>query len=224
MKITRHVGIDAKNNAQLSLLMPLLEGSNDCLVIYVDSLPRELKDAYLHILQSDEGQRQTDLSKAMATRLYSDTGMSLLQTLHAHKFIRKVSIDDVIMTPSPAYKIPLRQVLTASGLMKENIDNQEVDKFNPHKHNADAAVNGQTTGTARNLLIEADLLEQTVREKREQAYRMAPELRPAAVAEAAPVAEELPITPDASVEVNADISATAETTISDIASEFTKAE
>lgn len=197
MKLTRHVGIDKNSNARITLLMPLLEGSEYCLIAYTDSLPTDLREALLHIVNSDEGQREVELSKALSTRLYSDTGTSVLETLHRAGYIKKVSIDDVMMTPSPAYKVVLREVLVASGLMKRSIDNVEVEKFNPHKHNADAALHGEAVGTARNLLIEADLLDKAAADKREQAYRLAPQLRPvpaqaASVAEPATEASETP--------------------------------
>lgn len=183
MKLTRHVGFDANTNARIVLLVPILEGSESCLVAYTDSLPNELREVVLYIVNSDAGQREIDLSKALSTQLFSDSGVSVLQTLHLNGYIQKVAIDNVLMSPSNAYKMPLREVLVASGLLKQAIDQMTVDKFNPHQHNANAAVHGETVGTAKNLILEADLLDQAARDKREQAYRLAPQLRPAATRE-----------------------------------------
>ncbi len=177
MKLTKHVGLDTASNARISLIMTKLPDSDDCLVTFTDTLPADLKDAFYHVLNSDEGQRETNLAEALSRRLYSDSGTSILQTLHVNKYIKKVSIDSITMTPSPAFKIPLRDVLVQSGLMKESIG-PDVEKFNPHSYNANAANVGEATGTAQNLLIEADLLMQAADQKRVEAYRIAPSLRP----------------------------------------------
>lgn len=181
MKLTKHIGlhkgVEAEKDKRIVLLIPFLENHEECLVAYLDYLPGDLKDALLHILNSDEGQRETDFSKALSTRLFADSGTSVLQTLHTQGHIKKLPINDVVMTPSTAYNIPLRVVLESSGLIPAKIDGIK-ENFNPHQHNAEAANHGEAVGTARNLLVEADLLEQAAREKREKAYLIAPTLRP----------------------------------------------
>lgn len=178
MKLTKHIGVSTSDNKELriALIVPFLENNEDCLVAFIDYLPNDLKEALLQIMNSDAGQRETNLSNALSTRLFSDSGTSVLQTLHTNGYIKKVRIDDVEMTPSAAWRLPLRQVLEASGLIAQKI--VEGETFNPHQHNAEAAVHGETVGVARNLLVEADLLEQDARNKREKAYRLAPSLRP----------------------------------------------
>lgn len=178
MKLTKHVGTDTQG-VRISLIMTNLPGTEDCLIVYPDTLPNDLKEAFFHIMNSDEGQRETNLAEALSRRLYSDTRSSVLQALHTLGFIKKVTIDSITMTPSPSYKIPLRDVLVQSNIMSARMTEQDgVEKFNPHSYNANAANVGEAVGTANNLLVEANLLEQAAMDKREQAYKIAPSLRP----------------------------------------------
>jgi hypothetical protein len=181
MKLTRHVGFNNKSGARISLIMTLLENTEDCLYVYPDNLPENLKEAFFFLMNSDEGQREANLAEVLSRRTYADTRQSILQTLHAMGFIKKSNIDDITMTPSPAYKIPLREVLVQSGLMKEGVP-ADITSYNPHAYNANAANVGESLGSANNLLVEASMLEHAANEKREQAYRIAPSLRPGFVA------------------------------------------
>jgi hypothetical protein len=183
MQLTKHIGIESHSNSRIALIMTALPDGENCLITNIDALPNGLKEDFTHVLGSNEGQHATNLADVLARRLFSDSGKNLLQTLHEYGFIRKVSIDGVVMSPSPSYKIPLRTVLEESGLLARKFTQQDSNsKFNPHNFNAQAANVGEALGTARNLLIEADLLEQSAKDKREQAYRFAPSIRPGATA------------------------------------------
>lgn len=181
MKLTKHVGVDPATNSRIALIMAIMPNTEDCLVVNTDRLPEHLKENFTHILGSNEGQNATNLADVLTRRLYSDSGKNMLQTLHEYGYIRKASIDDIQMTPTPSYKIPLRTVLVESGLLARPIE-QETGKFNPHNFNAQAANVGESIGTAQNLLLEADMLEREAKAKRERAYTFAPTLRPGATA------------------------------------------
>lgn len=183
MKMTRHIGLHAKTSARISLILTVLPDSEDCLIVYPDNLPHELKDSFFYIMNSQEGQSAVNLSDVLAGRTYADTNQSMLQVLHSTGFIKKAHIDDILMTPSAAYKIPLRDVLIQSGLMKESVSQiTDAEPYNPHKYNANAESIAETVGSAQNLLVEAEMLDQAASQKREQAYRIAPSLRPGYVA------------------------------------------
>lgn len=181
MKLTKHIGHEKATNARITLIMTVLPDTEDCLVVYNDRLPPDIKEAFYEILNSDEGQREQNLAEALSRRLYSDTRTSMLQTLHTFKFITKLPIDNVVMTPATPYAIPLRDVLVQSGIIKAGIP-AGTEKFNPHAYNANAANVGEVMGTATNLLAEAEMLEQAARQKRDQAYGLAPSLRPGYIA------------------------------------------
>ena len=182
MKLTRHVGLDKATNARVILLHPLLDGTQDCLITYADNLPSELKEAVFQVQNADEGQRAINLMDVLGRRVFSDSQRSILEILHVQGYIKKVSIDNVIMTPSTIYKIPLRDVLVQSKLMPASVSaitaEAGKEKFNPHIYNASAANRGEAVGIARNLLAEATMLEEAAKKKREEAYSFAPSLHP----------------------------------------------
>ncbi len=182
MKLTKHIGVEAGTNSRIALIMTVLPNTEDCLIVNTDRLPADLKENFTHALGSHEGQSAVNLADVLARRLYSDTNKNLLQTLHEYGYIRKVSIDAVEMTPISSLKLPLRTVLVESGILARPITEDLASKFNPHNFNAQAANVGEAMGTARNLLLEADLLEQEAKSKREKAYVYAPSLRPGAPA------------------------------------------
>ena len=202
MKLTRHVGLDKTSNARVILLYPNLKDTQDCLITFSETLPLELKEAVFQVQNADEGQRAINLLDVLGRRVFSDTGKSIAEILHVHGYIKKVNIDNILMTPSSIYKIPLRDVLVQSGLMTKNPTVAESnEKFNPHLYNADAANRGEALGIARNLLAEANMLEEAAKQKREEAYRHAPSLHPMNATKADPyvvpdVAESLGTTPD----------------------------
>jgi len=181
MKLTKHLGVNPLTNRRLALIMTVMPGTEDCLVVDTERLPNDLKENFMNILSSDAGQNSQNLADVLTRRLYSDTGKNMLTTLHEHGFITKLSIDAVEMSPSPSYKIPLREVLMASGIIPRSMDTNAT-KFNPHTFNSQAAKVGESLGTARNLLLEADMLETEAKNKREKAYNFAPSLRPGATA------------------------------------------
>lgn len=59
------------------------------------------------------------------------------------------------------------------------VNYQQTDKFNPHVQNQNHAANARNSGIANGLLIEAQMLDSEAKRKREEAYKYAPELRPA---------------------------------------------
>ncbi len=209
MQLTKHVGVEQTTKARITLLMTSLPPLNeDCLIVYTDNIPPALKDSFIHVLNTPEGQSTTNLSEVLGRRLFSDSGTDILNTMHQMGLIKKVRIDDVMMTPTQAHSIPLRTVLVESGLIARRAEDVDATKFNPHHHNARAANVGEATGTARNMLIEANMLEQAAAAKRTAAYEMAPSLRPGGAPDTsenvdigkkqeAPVAEAPPAAPAA---------------------------
>lgn len=198
MKPILHIGRVRETRVPLAVIMPLLPDTENCLVVYTERLPAELKQEFDRILFSDESQNCVNLSEPLSRRFYSSSGQSVLNTLHTHGFLKPLSIDDVDMNPIGNTFVPLREVLVASKIMPAK---EGAAPFNPYEYNAKQANVGEAVGTARNLLAEADMLMEDARRKREQAYNMAPSLRPAAkeitVAEkfpdSAPAGETLPV-------------------------------
>lgn len=178
MKLTKHMGVDNNGNRLVLAYALLPESTTHTLVCSIDRVPDKLKEEILILLATNEGQAATNLADVLSRHMYSDSGKSIFVVLHESGFLQSVPIADVTMTPAPSIKLPLEMVLVESGILQraavENVD----EKFNPHRFNSEAATFGEAAGVARNLLLEADMLENEARAKREKAYQYAPSLRP----------------------------------------------
>jgi hypothetical protein len=102
----------------------------------------------------------------------------MLRTLHESGLLRPVPVDDVVMLPQPNMPFPLRQIIEGMGgsLPTPAPQPEPADRFNPHTNNLQAASDSERIGIARNLIVEATLLENEAAAKRRKAYSYAPEL------------------------------------------------
>jgi hypothetical protein len=80
------------------------------------------------------------------------------------------------MTPQGNHRIPLRTVLEAIAALPVS---ETAEKFNPHTYNAESHTSTEALQIAHNLIAQAEMLDMDARAKREEAYRLAPALRPA---------------------------------------------
>ena len=175
--MTRHLGRHKDTNAQavvVSMLIP--QQTTHALVTYPDNLGETLRRELMTAVGSIDSQRAENLADVLARRQYADTQKSILQALHETKRLERVPIDEVLMTPDGNHKIALRSVLEAIGAL---VPATPADKFNPHAYNTVTEGQQEQLGVARNLLVEAEMLEADARNKRAQAYQLAPSMRPA---------------------------------------------
>lgn len=165
------------------VFMQIPERPDHALIVSTDNLNPRFEQALMSIVESPEGQAEPVLAKVLNRRLMPDTGQNFLQALHEAQKLRAVHIDQVIMLPLPHYPMPLRQVITLMGGAAPSVSEEHPviteDKYNPHIQNANAMSAEQRLGVARNLIVEAEMLETDARAKRERAYILQPDLRPA---------------------------------------------
>jgi hypothetical protein len=168
--------------------MQLPDDKEKALIIDVEALPPRYEQILLSVVDSPEGQNETDLASAMARRTVQETGNTVLTEFHRLGLMRAESIDNIILLPQPNIPYPLRDVLRQLGKLDtaevENLaqvyDNQASEvKYNPIVSNMNAAEEEKRKNHAMNFIAEAEMLESEAQRKREQAYRLAPELRPA---------------------------------------------
>lgn len=177
--MTRHVGRHKDTNEQLAVVWMLLpDSTTHALVARVDSVRDPLRRELMQAIASPEAQQSEALSDAIGRRQYADTRKSILQVLHEHGYLKATPIDEVVMTPDGNHRVPLRAVLEALGRVSPANAPADANKFNPHTYNSVAEGQNEQTGAAKNLLIEAEMLESDARAKRAHAYRLAPSLNP----------------------------------------------
>lgn len=165
------------------------------LIIPTDSLPPRYEAALMSLLDSPEGKAEINLYNLLGRRLMPETGKSVLQTFHEAGLVHTQPVDNIIMYPTPNMPIPLRQVIESMGQsVPENKAAQPptpqeavqsplppVEKFNPYGETKAQVTTEENAARARNLIIEAEMLEFEANRKREAAYSFDPSTRPAPV-------------------------------------------
>jgi hypothetical protein len=180
----RHVGKIANTDQRCIVAWMQIPNREDhALCIPTDNLPPRLEHAVMQVLESQEGQSEEILANILNRRKMPDVpNRTLLEALHVGNHMVAVPVTQVIMFPRPNMPFPLADILRQQG----KFQNQQVtaeerfakDKFNSHAHNLASLSGEQRNAMARNLLIDAELLEKDVILKREKAYELAPDLRP----------------------------------------------
>lgn len=186
----RHIGKLANTDQRCVVVYMQIPGREDhALIASTDSMPPRFEQAVMEILESQEGQTDPVLANVLARRIMPESNMSVLQAMHEMGILVPVHIDRVVMLPQPNMPFPLRHIIEGMGntlpKISESVEPQ-AQKYNPHTANAQAISDENRMAIARNLIIEAEMLESDARRKREQAYAYAPSLASAGPATVAP--------------------------------------
>lgn len=104
----KHIG--KHNSRKVIVLFRQVPGEDHmCLVTYTDSLPRQLHDDVMKVLESPVGQQAKELSDALFRNIGAD-GRNLLEALHREGFIKKVQSGQVLITPNTSTTIRLDEL------------------------------------------------------------------------------------------------------------------
>lgn len=173
-------------------MMQIPEREDHALVISMDNLPPRYEQALMDVLESSEGQNEEMLANVLYRRLMPDTGKPILETLHTANYMTAVPVKNIVMMPKPNMPFPLVDILTEMGKMPKEPttssyskalmeSDKATNKHNQFNENRLIDQNSNKEAVARNLIIEAELLENDAKAKRERAYSFAPHLRPSVI-------------------------------------------
>lgn len=79
------------------------------LVLYTESLPRNIHDDVMKAIESPEGQEANDLSEVLFRKLLSD-GRPILETIHREGMLKKIECKQVIITPNASSHVRLDEL------------------------------------------------------------------------------------------------------------------
>lgn len=190
MQNLKHVGRVRTTDSKVVVVFPQVPNEDDqCLVIYPTSLPNWLHDAVMATIESDKAQNMAVLAYALDGAYDQHAKESLLGVLHRGGFLRKMPVESVVLYPnnrtaipladwikSPEYQNPMKRV---EEIQKKKLESERLseEQRNHHAHNMKVQEDETKRNMARSLLQHADMLEQDVRRKREEAFRLVPSLR-----------------------------------------------
>jgi hypothetical protein len=214
MSELRHFGYDANTKRKYVVVFRQLpEDSSSALVVETATLEERYHDGLITAAESSEAQSTNDLYEVLNRTLFFD-GKNILSSLHTMKKLKKVSVAEVMLSPEPGKEVSLSAFNKAVGDARTKAE--EVTG-RPSEVGLGGADVNELTGQARNLIIQAQLLEEDARKKRAEAEQLNPGIndktkrprgRPKKDAPASP----LDNTVEAEAKVEAKVDAKAETT------------
>jgi hypothetical protein len=183
MIIKKHVGIVNNLGSRVIIVFREIPEDKDfCLVVEADRLPDYLADTLNDAVNSNEAQQTINLYEIL-NRCFTPDGENLLTALHNKKHLMKKSVDDIIIVPSPGYRLPLRTLndqvngeTEANDTIKENMKAKDIKdpvyaKTIPINEDEDPLM------VALALLKQAELLEEDAKLKRRQAHSICPDAK-----------------------------------------------
>ena len=137
----KHVGQNTANGAKVVVVFRQITDEkgnviekDQCLVTYPDTLPLTEHQDIMRIVESEPAQRTGNLYEAL-NRDTVTNGANALQWLHNSGYLKKVSTNEISLTPAPGHSVPLADVnriveLQEAGLTEQQINNMLQDDTN----------------------------------------------------------------------------------------------
>jgi hypothetical protein len=176
--LKKHAGQLANTGVRVAVVFRKLPNDDSsCLIVETERLPDSYHDYVIQCLNSKEAVETNDFYEILNRRTFPD-GLNCLTALHQRGFLRKEPVTNITMIPLPGQAVPL-------ALINATIDGK-VAEYKAKLANPDSASIAETIGkvmsdptsVAKGLITQAELLEQDALSKREEAYALAPELKP----------------------------------------------
>ena len=205
-EMKRHVGQDHLGNKVIVIFRELPEDPEHCLVVQSNTLSEMYHDNMMNVLDSTEAQQTVNFYEVLNRRVFGD-GEHMLNALHHKGLLLKMKVDQVTLLPMPNRQLPLREannairgtpVSEAQTAPQQVNEEQKVvrapepDPVDTHTGTVvDTApdlvedttpdrapsAEDQKKAQAQSLLMQARLMEDDAKEKRQQAYQLDPSLK-----------------------------------------------
>lgn len=186
---TKHIGKLKNLGRRIIVITAKIPGKEThSLIVDTDSL----RDAYLNSLMdvvvSPEAQSVDDLGTALMRIPSPERGVSWLMNLHNNNLMFPEPIDNIIMFPTPNDPISLREEIReevddgASDVYEEATryeTNQQPESLHSLSDIVKTNDIANKDAIAMNLISEANRFKMEAERKLEEAYRIAPNLKPA---------------------------------------------
>lgn len=169
---------------------------NHCLIVETERLPDMEHDDMVRVVESPTAQESQEFYNVAHRNMFSD-GINMLVKLNKRGYLKKYPTDQILMTPNPSTSIKLSEIneivrKQKTGMSPQDIENSMVDDTDSAPRTSTSLSQSQTidqavpTGEevlndgalAKTMLEQADTYENEVKRLREEAYAMAPDLKP----------------------------------------------
>lgn len=184
--LKKHAGQLANTGVRVAVVFRKLPNDEtSCLIVETERLPDSYHDYVIQLLNSKEASETNEFYEVLNRRTFPD-GLNCLTALHQRAMLRKEPVSNVVMLPLPGRQVPLALInATIDKKMDQYMADQKATTVDPIKDVVDSAKKAQKpeaesdrTAIAKGLIMQAELLEKDAETKREEAYSLAPELKP----------------------------------------------
>ena len=190
--LKKHAGQLGNTGVRVAVVFRKLPNDEShCLIVETERLPDSYHDYVIQCLNSREAVETNDFYEVLNRRTFPD-GLNCLTALHQRGFLRKEPVSNVTMLPLPGQAVPLALInatidkkvdqYIAAQNNKSAVPPPPEDKRTPAEKAAAAealaAKMADPAALAKTLIAQAELLEKDAAAKREEAYAMAPDLKP----------------------------------------------
>lgn len=169
---------------------------DNCLVVETERLPDMEHDDIVRVVESPTAQESNEFYTVAHRSMFSD-GINMLVKLNNRGYLKKYPTDQIMMTPNSSTSIKLSEINEIirkqnTGMSEADISNSMVDDTDSPPRTATSLSPSQTidqavntgeqamddTALAESMLEQAKTYEAEVTRLREEAYAMAPDLKP----------------------------------------------
>lgn len=172
MSKIKHLGFDVKSKRKYVVVFrEIPDDVENALVVETETLTDRYHDGLMSSVESSEAQATDELYNVLNRRMFFD-GDNILQTLHNKKYLKKVSTKSVMMSPAPGQEQLLSDWNEQINIANANVG--EADTSKPSDFTAGQEQASELEGQARNMIIQAQLLEEDARRKRAEAEKLVP--------------------------------------------------
>jgi len=169
---------------------------NNCLVVETERLPDMEHDDIVRVVESPAGQEAAEFYEIAHRSMFAD-GINMLVKLNSRGYLKKYPTDQILMTPNSHTSVKLSEIneiirKTNSGMSPQDIENSMQDDTDKPPRTSTSLSPSQTidqavptdetaiddNALAQTMLDQAITYEAEVKRLREEAYAMAPSLKP----------------------------------------------
>ncbi len=188
--LKKHVGRLGNTGVRVAVVFRKLPSDDvNCLIVETERLPDSYHDTVIQCLNSKESFETNEFYEVLNRRTFPD-GLNCLTALHQKGFLRKEPVDNIVMLPLPNQPVALALINATidnklaeynarqSGAPIRTEDTRTLDEKKIAAEEMAARMQGDTLSVAKGLLALADQLDEQATAKREEAYAMAPDLKP----------------------------------------------
>ena len=173
----------------------VLEPDN-CLIVETERLPDMEHDDMVRVVESPAGQEADEFYQIAHRSMFAD-GINMLVKLNHRGYLKKYPTSQIMMTPNSYTSVPLSEIneivrKQKTGMSPRDIANSMVDDTDKPARTATSLSQSQTidqavdtgeqaiddSALAQTMLDQATTYEAEVTRLREEAYAMAPDLKP----------------------------------------------